>query len=103
MLDSDWQVVRADLRLQLRRVNAELQRMEQEYQQFQKLGFSSDVLDITARAHMDQRQEILDRLRSIEMVDRGPEVRAQSGLLGWLLLPAVLCMMGWRSLANRLA
>ena len=103
MLDSDWQVVRADLRLQLRRVNAELKRIEKEYEHFQKLGFSNDVLDINSRAHLDHRQEIIDTLRSIEQHDRRLQARGQTGLLGWLLLPAVLCMIGWRSLTSRLA
>jgi hypothetical protein len=103
MLDSDWQVVRADLRLQLRKVNAELERIEHESQQFQKLGFSSDVLDMTARAHLDRRQDILAQLKSIERRDRRSRAGGQSGLIGWLLLPAVLCMMCWRSLVNRFA
>ena len=103
MLDRDWQVVRADLRLQLRRVNAELERLKRELEQFQKLGFSSDVLDMTARANLDRKQDILAELKSIERYNPRSRIRGQSGLLGWLLLPAVLCMMGWRSLVSRFA
>ena len=103
MLDGDWQVVRADLRLQLRKANAELERIERESQQFQKLGFSSDVLDMTARAHLDHKQDVLAKLKSIERRDQRSRARGQSGLMGWLLLPAVLCMMGWRSFVSRFA
>lgn len=103
MLDGDWQVARADLRLQLRKVSSELERIEHESQQFQKLGFSSDVLDMTARAHLDRKQDILAQLKSIERRDRRSRVRGQSGLMGWLLLPAVLCLMGWRRLVSRFA
>ncbi len=103
MLDGDWQVVRADLRLQLRKVNAELERIEHESQQFEKLGFSNDVLEMTARAHLDRKQDLLAHLKSIERRDRRSPARGQSGLMGWLLLPAVLCMMGWRSFVRRFA
>ena len=101
MLDQQSQIALAQLRLDIRQIDAELAQIKQEALHYRKLGFGNDLLEINARMLLEKRQEKIKQLQIFERRLNRRRAGARTGLLGWLLLPAMLCMMGWRSLVGR--
>jgi hypothetical protein len=83
--DQDPGLRRAQLRSELRDLEAQIRRVQRERATFCRYGFGSDVYDIQLEGLQVAREERLAALAQLQT--RSPHV---GGLRAWLLLPAFL-------------
>lgn len=95
----DPRLVRARLRTEVRAIDARLAKIQEENRLFRRYGFGSEVHDIQISALRAERDE---RVRELTAAGRARRrSRGRGGLTSWLVLPAVLGVMVFRTLRGR--
>ncbi len=100
MTDHEFRFVTAQIRMELRELEVDIQRLRHEQQFYRRMGFGRDLQDM-------EMQELLDRKRDCELRLRQLQARRQrrgSGSvspLSWVILSPLLLVMGIQSLFTR--
>ena len=100
MADRQIRLSQAGIRLELRDLDVEIQKLRHEQHFYKKMGFDTDIQNM-------QMVELVARRRELELQTRHAELRARGGnqqrvgLLSWLMLLPTLAMLALQSLAGR--
>ena len=100
MADRQVRLSQAEIRLELRDLEVQIQKLRHEQQFYRRMGFARDIQEM-------QMVEFLARKRELEMHLRHAELRSQKsaqqqvGLLSWVMLLPTLAVIAVQSLVGR--
>lgn len=100
MTDRELRFAQAQIRMMLRELEVDIQRLRHEQQFYRRMGFGPDLQDMEMQELMERKREYERRLRYIQQRARR-RGGASVGLLSWVMLSPLLLVMGIQSLLGR--
>lgn len=100
---SEPRLVRAQLRMELREIDARIADMHRERKLYRRMKFAQEFNDVQLAALIDERQAAQDRLVAFESRLSQGRARQAGGVTSWLMLPPLLGAMVLHGLRPRSA
>jgi hypothetical protein len=100
MADQQLRLSQAEIRLELRDLEVQIQKLRHEQQFYRRMGFARDIQDMQMVDLVDRRRALETRLRHLE-IRNGQSGRQQVGILSWAMLLPMLAVMAVQALLGR--
>ncbi len=100
MVEDEMTVALAQVRMELREIDARAAEIRHETDFYRRIGFGRDFKDIQLMALEDERAKAGARLENLERNLRRSRTRKQP-LISWLLLPVLLLLLGLDAIAPK--
>lgn len=100
MADRQLKLTQAEIRLELRDLEVQIQKLRHEQQFYKRMGFARDIQDMQMVELLDRRRELEARMRHFQLRTRQVS-RGQVGVLSWMMLLPMLVVMAFQSRLGR--
>ncbi len=100
MTDQELRFTQAQLRMELRDLEVEIQRVQHEQRFYRRLGFGQDLQDVQVVELQARKRDCQERLRRLEQRSRRGE--SQVAWTSWLVMSPLMVLLGLQSLVGRL-
>jgi len=100
MTDRELRFAQAQVRMMLRELEVDIQRLRHEQRFYRRMGFGPDLQDMEMQELVERKRECEQHLRYIQQRSRRRD-GASVGLLSWVILSPLLLLMGVQSLLGR--
>ena len=100
MADRQVRLSQAEIRLELRNLEVQIQKLRHEQQFYKRMGFARDIQEMQMVELLARRRELEMQLRHAELRSQGSSHR-QVGLLSWVMLLPTLAVIAIQSLVGR--
>ncbi len=97
MTGPDYRQAQAALRMELRGLNVDIQRLRQEQHFFKRMGFGSDLQDMEMAELLERKRACEERIRHLELRAQR-RVAGKASALSSLVVWPLLLVMGIQSL-----
>ncbi len=101
MTDRELRLTQSQLRLELRDLEVEIQRIHHEQRFYRRLGFGQDLQEVQVAELTSRKRDCEERLRRVQQRARHSG-EPQVGWLSWLIMTPLMVVLGLQSLASRL-
>ncbi len=100
MTDREFRFTQAQIRMELRELEVDIQRLRHEQQFYRRMGFGLDIQEMEMQQLLERKRACEERLRHVQQ--RGRRSGGSSvGFLSWVILSPLLLVMGLQSLFGR--
>jgi hypothetical protein len=100
MADRQVRLSQAEIRLELRGLEVEIQKLRREQQFYKRMGFASDIQDMQMVELIAHKRD-LEQLQHVADLRAGGPARRQVGVLSWVMLLPMLVVMAVQALVGR--
>jgi hypothetical protein len=100
MADRQVRLSPAEIRLELRGLEVETQKLRREQQFYRRMGFASDIQDMQMVDLVARRRDLVQLQRAADL-RTGAASHRQVSVLSWVMLLPMLAVMAVQSLVGR--
>jgi hypothetical protein len=100
MADQQLRLSQAEIRLDLRDLEVQIQKLRHEQRFYRRMGFARDIQDMQMVELVDRRRQLDARLRHLELRS-GQNSHRQVGILSWVMLLPMLVVMAVQTMVGR--